>query len=280
MSDIKQDNREQKDTAWRQGHLLPSACHDALGLSHESRYIVISHDCDLASDEQHVEVIQTSVREAADGNLRFGENPRVLHLTGELQGKELVLSLSQSEKHMVVKRSLFDHQPEQGWSLSSSAKAVLQSWLACRYARHALPNALNDRLKKSIRKLTDAAKSRHEAVIGVFIGFDPNEELEAEEPYEIELAVVYDSMDPTGPEKAAELVDRFKKALAEVEGVEFDDEKVRSWSDAAFTLRDMTRMMQLRLEFLSFRGEAIDARRINSAATAAWPLGQLRSWTE
>lgn len=274
MSDIKQDNREQKDTPWRQGHLLPSACHEGLGLSHESRYIVISHDCDLASDDQYVEVIQASEREAADGNLRFGENPRVLHLAGDFHGRELVLSLSQSEKQIVVKRSLFAHEPEQGWSLSSCAKSVLQSWLACRYARHALPNALNDRLKKSIRKLTDAAKSRHEAVIGVFIGFDPNEELEPDEPYEIELAVVYDSMAPTGAEKAAELVDRFKKALADVEGVEFDDQKVRSWSDAAFTLRDMTRMMQLRLEFLSFRGDAIRAQRVNLDAAGSWPLGR------
>lgn len=257
MSAVKKDTREQKDTAWRQGHLLPLKCHASLALSIEHRYIVISHDCDLASDEEHVEVIKAQEQASANGGLCFGENPRLLHLTGKRGDNERVLALHQAQKLVVNKQALFEHEPDDEWCLQPKSRTLLQSWLASRYSRHAFPNELNERLRKGIAKLTQAAKSRHEAVVAVFISFDPNEELPPDEPYEIELAVVYASSHPEGMTKATELVEKFKDALTGIEGLEFEEQKVRPWSDTEFTLRDLTRMMHLRLEFLSFRGASI-----------------------
>lgn len=252
------DERLERDTPWRQGHLLPLEHSSLLNNDETCRHIVISHDCDLASDEAIVEVISVTVHEGdPHGSLKFGENPRILHLAGELDGKEVYLALRQSDKCRFEKSELEGSLPEQAWKLSDRNQRLLQEWLACRYQRHALPNALNDRLRIALDKLKNAAKSRHASILAVFISYDPDDEIEIDDKYELDMAIVYQSQSFGAQEHAEQLAEKFRTALKDVPGVDCPKDKVKTYSDTSFTLFDMTRMIKLRLEFLSFRGETV-----------------------
>jgi hypothetical protein len=77
-----------RDTPWRQGHILPDDAVKALQLPADtvtdSVAIVVSHDCDLAQDptvEPVVEIIVGHWIPTADGNFTYAKNARRLHLT-------------------------------------------------------------------------------------------------------------------------------------------------------------------------------------------------------
>jgi hypothetical protein len=77
-----------RDTPWRQGHVLTNASSVALGVLREedaavALAVVISHDCDLAQSpetEPAVEIIVARRVQAADGNFTHAKNSRRLHL--------------------------------------------------------------------------------------------------------------------------------------------------------------------------------------------------------
>ena len=83
-----------RETPWRQGHVLCAKARVALELRHADAdatcVVVISHDCDLASDdldaEPHVEVIIGRVVSAPNGNFSWGKAPRTLHLPMQRNG--------------------------------------------------------------------------------------------------------------------------------------------------------------------------------------------------
>lgn len=249
-----------RNTPWRQGHVLTSAAVEALSLDHNHKYLVISHDCDLAQEkdaEPQVELIAASLVDEANANFRLGENPRVLHLsflaTG--QGSAPVLQLRAVDKQCVDKGALFATNPDAAFQLEEQPCRLLQSWLACRYRRHALPNELNDRLRPAYSKLKEAAKKKNDGVIATYIHYHPTGEVLATEPYEVKFVVVYENKAVLGAENAQALCNKLTTALEKADGIDFCGAISRS--ETAFTMADQRAMWEWRLEFLSFRGDVV-----------------------
>ena len=95
-----------RDTPWRQGHVLRSESSVALGLvsaDHaESAFtVVISHDCDLAQTpdaEPLVEVIVAKRIGVANGNFTHAKNSRRLHLDCAVGGAAAFLDMQALDK--------------------------------------------------------------------------------------------------------------------------------------------------------------------------------------
>ena len=77
-----------RDTPWRQGHLLGADATEALGLGHagtpdQTLVIVASHDCDLAQSpegEPTIEVVVGRLVTEKDGNCTHAKNARKLQV--------------------------------------------------------------------------------------------------------------------------------------------------------------------------------------------------------
>lgn len=233
--------------------MLPAAIAEALGFASGSILIIVSHDCDLAQPvavEPHIEIIAAVVVDAAVPTYRLAENPRLLHLDIEMEKGSAVVELSANGKQSIAKATLYSMEfpaiPPYRVPLR-----VLQSWLACRYRRHALPNVLNDRLRKAYSKLKDVAKKKPTGVIATWIKFDPDKEIGESEPYEVSFTVVYESGSTEGGTHAQAMADRLKSALEEAEGIDFRGAVAEA--DASFTKFAERQMWEWRLEFVSFR---------------------------
>ncbi|MDD4933500.1 MAG: hypothetical protein PHO89_08570 [Methylacidiphilaceae bacterium] len=148
-----------RDTHWRQGDLPTRESASTLGLvkaeDNEQRAIVITHDCDLASDkEPFVEVIVAKrITGKRDSTLSYAKNPRRLHLRFEGgEADPLVLELRHVRRQLVPNEEFARHAArETAAPLSAAEKRTLKHWLAARYGRPAFPNAFEARLRKSVR---------------------------------------------------------------------------------------------------------------------------------
>lgn len=77
-----------RNTPWRQGHLLSQDAITTLGLRHAARseqtvVIVASHDCDLAQapeGEPKIEIVIGCLVTDKDGNCTHAKNARKLHV--------------------------------------------------------------------------------------------------------------------------------------------------------------------------------------------------------
>lgn len=263
------------DTAWRQGQALDPAAIQALGLRHATQpegtcVVVVTHDCDLATDdlavEPSAEVIIGRLVPSLDGNYAWGKSPRTLHLPAKWQESEVVVELVTTAKNLVPKESLGKFGPDISFALEPIQLSVLRNWLAVRYNRAAFADAFVDRMQR--RKL-DAGLAKKIAAYGAHISavyflVDDGRELNraSDSPYELSIVLLYSSgADPQKAEQAAD------KAEAEIErlfsGRCYDKEKAY-WSDVhlktclsisedEFPVSKAKRFTQWRLEYMSFR---------------------------
>ena len=139
-----------RNTQWRQGSVLLQKDFHAANLNDSSDSelaVAISHDCDIANDnldaEPAVEFIFGRIIQQLDGNYTHGKNPRILHLNYMHRGNPVSLELIASKRVIVDKTILEAVQPDQTYELLVS-RQILQSWLAARYRRHALPNSRSE----------------------------------------------------------------------------------------------------------------------------------------
>ncbi|MBI2779067.1 MAG: hypothetical protein HYX62_04695 [Gammaproteobacteria bacterium] len=246
-----------RKSKYRQGVVLTEAvAEQALaGIGFGQRAVVISHDCDIASDtnkEPNIEVLLATV--VTDENHAFlqAKNPRQLHLVFVHQGNKCVLDLRATEKRCVHKENLIDTDPDPDFLLTENNRQILQRWLAARYRRHAFPDKLNNRIKHSFGKAEEWLKKKGAGIIAVYIDYQPrNEELSDSAPYELWVYVVADSSAVDGMEQAKALAAKLEEGLAETKGV--DLREIEAKSDLEFTLFDSRRTFEFRLEHLSFR---------------------------
>src|SRR5437660_3615548 len=100
-----------RDTPWRQGHVLRGESSVALGLvraedAESTSTVVISHDCDLAQTpeaEPLVEVIVAKRIGAANGNFTHAKNSRRLHLECAVGGVAAFLDMQALDKRATKK---------------------------------------------------------------------------------------------------------------------------------------------------------------------------------
>lgn len=184
-----------RDTPWRQGHLLDPDAVEALGLSHATGpentiVIVASHDCDIAQHpdkEALVEVIVGRVVPDKDGTYTHAKNSRHLHI--DFEGASFWGEFEATQKCCIDKHKLNDFAPRSDAHLSPSSHAIFQMWLASRYRRSAFPDEFEKRLTskelKLHEKIAKAVKPHGELIAGVFFDVDEGHENNRDGPDDI-----------------------------------------------------------------------------------------------
>ena len=207
-----------RDTPWRQGHLLSTKAIDELGLyqpddSDEMLAIVATHDCDLAQDpevEPNVEVVVGRLVRDKDGNCTHAKNARKLHI--DFVGTDpLWAEFEATAKVLIKKQGLNKFSPNSDALLSSESHAIFQMWLASRYRRSAFPDEFERRLTskefKLHEKIAKAVKPHGELIAGVFFDVDEGDEVTregADDTYRLDITILH-AADPDfdAAEKAA-----------------------------------------------------------------------------
>lgn len=256
-----------RDNPWRQGSLVPlaaarEAIADQAEIPDESFVILISHDCDIATDDLSEEpfieaVIACRVAEVHP-HLRHAQHPRKLHLPIGQRVEEFFVEVTHASKIQLKKEVLGSHAPLDSPSLTRHSREILRSWLIARYGRAAFPNALESRLGRIKDKFLDVAKSRTKAIDGIFLRVDPEIELPDGEPYEIDIAVVFDPHEPEAQEQSERVAARLHDAIERKfykDGTWTDIHLVQSVaiSNEEFSLAMLKQFSPWRLEHLSFR---------------------------
>lgn len=256
-----------RDTPWRQGSLISREDLLDLGTSVEGGHVfgvVVSHDCDLANDdlclEPDVDIVLIRSLDEVDHNCTFGKSPRRLHFhfKGE-DDKEVAFEAVAKDRRTVQKSQLADCTPCPSHRLESKGLDILQRWLACRYRRQALPDALMQRLRKPLDLIKKLMKKSASSIVGIWIAFDPDDVADENTVYELEFYFVYSTDKESDAATQAENVAR---RITEYFGTRSEVDDTQSGlflgrciavAEDGFTLRDMRRTVELKLEYLSYR---------------------------
>ncbi len=256
-----------RNTAWRQGSVLARRDFEAVGLTDvpdADLAIAISHDCDIANEnldaEPAVEFIFARILEECDGNYTYGKNPRTLHLDYTQGEIPIFLKLLAPERFILEKNKLEAVQSDESYRLTPHSRQILQSWLAVRYRRHALPNSLVDRLREVFKYIDRKGKNNSSGILSFRLSYDPEDELPPEEAYELWLNVVYiadkDEYRSMSEEIAQSLKKEFPNLLKKTAHCGMVIlRKCEAVSEMEFTLRDMRDTVEYHLEHLSYRTE-------------------------
>lgn len=239
--------RQVEAQGWRQGCVLPVACHAELTqlpdvdtiIDPDDACIVVSQSCDLvhhdAQQEPYAELLITKpLTGTADPMVRNRRNPRRLHfelsVSGNLAWYE-ALAWRRCRLHRAV---LARHQPDPERRLDDTrVLRMIVEWLAARYQRAALPSAfqrrlrpVQDKLRKLAVKLTDAST--------LFVALNPQEELSDEEAYHLGLILALPSDEYAQQDRLSAMEKQFVKLMGlfnQCRGIELDDAKSRVESE-------------------------------------------------
>lgn len=240
---------------------------DQSKLEGEEYVFVISHDCDITAEwekEPEIEVLKVQILDEGeqDPNLVYGKSPREIDLPVLINGNQKYLKLSQLTKTKISKQYNQHIVADDSLVITDKGIKLLRSWLSSRYKRHSFPESLANRLSKLQNKIESRCKSQTKAngIIALFINVDPSEEeLEDGIPYEIDIAIVYESEIAGAEENAQALKVEIEKCLQQIE-TQFPDSIIGNAdvkSDSEFTFKDMRSYVEWRFEHLSFRGEVV-----------------------
>ena len=265
-----------RDTPWRQGHLLGNEAIEALKLRSsieldQMLVIVASHDCDLAQapeGEPVIEVVVGRLVTDKDGNCTHAKNARKLHV--EFAGDAVFWAeFETTAKLSIDKRLLNDFVPRPGAYLSSENYNIFQMWLASRYRRSAFPDEFERRLIKELKlheKIAKAVKPHGELIAGVFFDVDGGVEVTRDGPndtYTLDIIILHSAdQDFVVAEKAA---DTAAKAIEKA----FKDklfDPTKTWqhielrscdpvSESVLTYQQFKQLKRWRLEHISLAGD-------------------------
>lgn len=263
--------------SWRQGHVVSAEHALAMGcLSAEQLgthvAIVASHSCDIASpDECAVELLIARVISQPAGHCCNGNSVRTLHLPlveAEASSAQTWIEAAIAQRCTIEKAMLLAAEPHPNRRLSAQQCSVLQRWLAQRYFRVAFPDAFNQWLRESKmeEELTKVAKRHTGSLRAIYVdlGGDNGEHERPDDPYSIELYLVYDSSQVSNADdsqrSAAELTAAFEKRCRK-DGTWrwFELLACKATSDAVFSLRAANEFHRWRLEHRSVDGEPMDS---------------------
>ncbi len=262
----------QRNTPWRQGHILTAESAKALGIAHprspdDTIVIVISHDCDLAQppeNEPNCEIVVARTIGNADGNLAAAKNPRRLHLPFTAGAVSVLADLDVLDKTTIAKDRLADHLPAENVRLNADERATLQSWLSARYRRAAFADEFDRRLKQGKGKFFDKfagiIKKTGLHLLAVYFEITPEDDAPEGTPYNLSIDLVYSVADDpevalaAATEAANALKELFAKTYCENgkwDGIELID----CWptSADAITVHQARLLKQWHFEYLSLR---------------------------
>ena len=263
-----------RDTPWRQGHLLPL---DTFGKILPERQaegyctaIIISHDCDLASsvdDEPVIELLLCKFADEHDGNYTFSKNSRHLQIPLHNTNAKIVLDIQIGSRLQIDKLTLQNELPDKVHVLTREELRTFQLWLSGRYARSAFSNEFNDifKLKKfKWKKWTKVIEPLGATLEAIYFDVDDSDgtiRTSGDPPFELVIFLRYTlNYDEQGLEKitaaANEINDIFKATFYDQanqcwNGVELkfcapvssdaltvaEHQKLRIWDSAYISLR-------------------------------------------
>lgn len=255
-----------RDTPWRQGAILSSEHFPQLGLDAPDGNLLavaISHDCDITNDnlatEPFVEFVIAKAIEKHDGNNTHAKNPRTLHLQVTHKGSDVVLELYAPNKVSIEKGMLHTVEPGADWAINREGQRILQHWLAARYKRQSLPDALVERLRPVSDFLQKQGKKHSKELLGYWLDYEPfGIELAPDEPYELWLYAVYTTDEPDAQANAQQISESLGKNFADLikkngDVGHIDLRACEAYSEEEFTLRDLRGNIEYRLDFISLR---------------------------
>ncbi|MGA7245378.1 MAG: hypothetical protein WBX19_19495 [Terracidiphilus sp.] len=251
----------------RQGAVLPIKTVRSLGLKLDGRdaeplAVVISHDCDLVSepeDEPFVEIVLARPIDTLQAGCTHAQSTYKLHIEYEVQGADRPIELLAINKLRIRKEDLTGVTPDSGYVLSRDNLEILQIWLAARYRRASFPDDLVERLKPMREKIERIGKKATKEVLGIWISFEPTDNhLPVDAPYEIWISIEYS----TRIEGAKSIADREAETLSLAFGNRYkvgdiwnliELRRCAAYSETEFTLLDVLRSSQWRLEYISMK---------------------------
>lgn len=261
-----------RDTPWRQGHLLCDEAVEALGLRHsagsESTLVIVaSHDCDLAQapeGEPTVEVVIGCLVTASDGNCTHAKSARKLHV--EFDGRDAFWGeFEATSKAVIDKRRLNQFVPRADASLAPENRTIFQMWLASRYRRSAFPDEFERRLIKESKlheKIAKAVKPHGKLITGVFFDVDGGSEVARVGPddtYTLDITILH-AAEPDFEEAAmaaqvaAEAIEKaFKEKLFNPSGAwqHIELRYCEPLSESVMTYQLFKQLKRWRLEYMS-----------------------------
>jgi hypothetical protein len=252
-------------TPFRQGNILTLTDFEKLkppqinNISERTLPIIISHSCDIASDEPKVEFICGTIIDEINGHCTKAKNSRTLHLRINFEGEEIILELKADQKFCIEKQKLELEacKPDTRYFVDENNKNILQSWLSSRYKRHTLPDKLNNRLREVLTFLKKEGKKNAEDILGYWISYEPkDEELRPEDVYDFWLYIIYSIDDPAFGHDAKALALKVEKKFPEL--IQKCDMglvhlvKCEAFSEEEFTLNDQRKNIEFFLDYLSY----------------------------
>ena len=265
------------DIEWRQGSVFTEE--DALTLelgeclTPDKRVVVITHDCDLRHESERMfEVMIGTIVANPDSMVTNARHPRFLQLmfSSQENGKTCLQLQHANRRAVLTEKLIYAQHPDPNLLLPPEEKRILKQWLAARYGRPAFPNAFEHRLRKKIRNksieehIKRIIKPSSKYLVGLFLDLGEERvlELNGGEPYYLSIYVVYDAIE--GGFKARESAEKTALSLSnlflEAYGTpdasdELVLEKCAAVSDTAFTLADLRKVDQWRLEYISMQDD-------------------------
>ena len=265
-----------RDTPWRQGHVLTNESSVALGVvraedAKTALTVVISHDCDLAQSpetEPTVEIIVAKRLQAADGNFTHAKNSRRLHLECTIDGAVTYLDMQARGKTEIKKSGLADHSPAANVVLKPEDRSILQRWLAARYRRAAFPDEFERRLNDTgvAKRIAKIVEPLGKQLVAVFFDVDDGIEQDRKgekDLYGLRIDLLYSTEDD--PAVALEAAEKAAAAIAAAFRERCFD-AVAGWkwiellscetiSDEAMTYAMSTQVKRWNMDYLSLRAE-------------------------
>lgn len=262
-----------RETNWRQGSLVKYEEVELLGLTvpEESITILITHDCDIPADDKEpfLEFIVCN-KVVGDPQFLSCRNVRNLHIPYYGVGGPAHYHVSYQNRH-VIERELFKclGEPDGSLELKDEDKRVLKQWLCTRYGRPAYPNSFENRLRRKKKKRTiewhiaKIIEPCHENLCAMFIslGDDKSRELSDGDPYGLTISLVYNSAGGQDAREACERAAHDIQALFDEvygpidEATEIALEACEAVADSRFSLADIMKTDQWRLEWISLDGD-------------------------
>lgn len=215
----------QRNSPWRQGHLLDSDVATSLGFLHPDEpdrtlVFVISQDCDIAQDpsvEPKIEIVIGRMigDEVEKGNNTNAKNARKLCISFEQEGAVIWGEFLATAKTAIDKLTLNQFTPRAGIHLTYENLTTLQTWLASRYRRSAFADEFERRLKGAgvDKKISRIAKPHGELILGVLFDVDEGKEIEhdgSDDPYMLDIMILHRA-DPDFDKAEAAAKDAAKK---------------------------------------------------------------------
>jgi hypothetical protein len=271
-----------RDPSWRQGNILTNECAVQLGLIKREElgskfWIVISHDCDLASvaaKEPNVELIIGELISKLSSD-SHAKNARRLDLKFADNSEPKFLKLLAVTKRSFPKEVLFKNAPSASFSLDASNLVTLQRWLAARYYRAAFPESFEIRLREASLSGKISFLSQIELILdeggeyirSLLFNLDEGKMIErtsTDDCYSLGITVLYDSSKDEN--KAFEVAEKAAQNLDDLFNKAFNSTANNKWngveliycdaiSDNSLSVAQRELLKQWRIEHMSLREE-------------------------